>query len=166
MKARHDIFSVQLAVAIYCAWNARDLAIAWQHNRYDRYGWIVLLIWCLPLILLMFVPSRRKASEKSQSVYTAAGLLFSFIGAIGSLNFFEYVGLALIMANWMPFSWLQILWVLSSLSWMPVLGWIGSRFFLDHILMVRILLSFSASALLSYYTVFHRKQNRCMAVQK
>jgi hypothetical protein len=166
MQPKHDIFPVQVPVALYCLWNSRDLLDAWQHCLYDRYDWMVMLIWCIPLIIIRFFPPDERASGNTQAIYTGTGLLFSFIGTIGSLNLLTYAGLAVVIAGWLPFSWVQFVWILSALSWMPALGWIGSRFFLDHILMVRVFLSITASAWISYHTVTQRKRQRCLAINR
>ena len=166
MQAKIDIPSVQVPVLLYCAWNARDLLGAWQHCLYDRHAWMVLLIWSLPVVMARLNPDRRTASGKTQAIYTAAGLLCSFTGGIGSLNLLQYAGLALALACWIPFSRMQLLWLLSSLSWMPALGWIGSRFFLDHVLVVRLMLSVMTSGLLIYHTATRKRYPGCMATTK
>ncbi len=165
MQPKHDLFNVQIPIALYCLWNARDLLGAWEHCLYDRYGWLVMLIWCMPLLSLQLARQKSKASSSIQSLYTGAGLLLSFTGSIGSLNLLQYAGLALVLAGWIPFSRVQLFWLLASLSWMPALGWIGSRFFLDHVLMVRVLLAGTASVWISFYTATKQRQPECMAIQ-
>ena len=162
MQTKHDIFPVQIPVTLYCLWNARDILGGWQHCLYDRYDWMIMLIWCVPLIIYKFIPPGGTASAKTQAIYTGTGLLFSFVGTIGSLNLLVYAGLAVVLAGWLPFSWLQIVWLFSSLSWMPALGWIGTRFFLNHILMVRVILSITASGWISYHLVTQRRRLRCV----
>ncbi len=161
MKPKHDIFQVQFAITLYCAWNARDLVSAWQNCSFDRYDWLIMIIWLLPLLFLKHIAKNETASEKTQLLFTGTGLLFSFIGGIGSLNVLEHVALALVIAGWMPCSWVQIIWLLSSISWMPALGWIGTRLFFDHILLVRVLLSITGSCLFSFHLATQRTQDKC-----
>ena len=119
-----------------------------------------MIIWLLPLLFLKRIAKSESASEKTQLLFTVTGLLLSFIGVIGSLHVLEHVGLALVMAGWLPFSWVQIVWLLSAISWMPALGWIGTRLFLDYISLVRVLLSITGSGLFSYHLATKKKQHK------
>jgi len=162
MKPDRNFFQIQVAITLYCAWNARDLVGAWQHSSFDRYNWLIMIVWLLPLLFLKHITKNRLTSEKTELLYTGAGLLFSFTGVIGSLNVLEHVALALVIAGWMPFSWIQIAWLLSAISWMPALGWIGTRLFLDHILLVRSLFSIIGSGLIVYHIQTQRQRDKCI----
>ncbi len=157
MKPKHDIFQVQLAICLYCGWNAVTLLN--ENSSFDRYDWLIMIIWLLPLLFRQRIAKNGKAFKKTPLLYIGAGLLCSFIGVIGSLNVLKHVGLALAVASWMPFSWVQIVWLLSAISWTPALGWIGTRLFLDYILLVRVLLSLTGSGLFFYHIATQGKRD-------
>jgi hypothetical protein len=140
MTHRTNATAARLAITTYCAWHARDLLAAWDHNLYDRYGWLVLLAWCLPLFIS--IPAGREEATARRPAITLmlSALLSTLVGLAGSLNVLQHIGLALALASWVPFSPLHLLWLLAAICWMPAFGWIGSRLFAEHILPARVLL--------------------------
>jgi len=140
-------------------WNSRDLLWAWQHSTYDRYGWLAMLIWCTPLLIFWIRPSGVTGRENARTVLLGFGLFFSFLGVLGSLNVLQHIGLAFAGAGLASFSWMHAVWLCSALSWMPALGWLGSRFFSNHILTVRLLISIAAVGWIFYNVARQTRQS-------
>jgi hypothetical protein len=160
MRVAGRQFSVETALVLYCAWHARDLLAAWQHSGFDRCGWLAMVIWCAPLLFPGASPSGAARSAGTPAVTMGAGLLCSFTGTLGALNVLQHVGLAIIVAGRRPWSWAQTVWLCSALSWMPALGWFGSRFFSDHVLAVRLTLAAAGAGWLIYHTARQRRPYR------
>ena len=156
MNGPFSSLSARVAICLYCAWSSRDIPGAWQHCLYDRYAWIPLLVWCLPLFMIRNSGIRSAEAEKWGSFMSGAALLCTFTGTLASLHVLQHVGLALALASWFPVSPILFIWLLSSLSWMPGLGWIGSVFFPAHVLPVRLLIASAAAGLFSYRLVTRR----------
>lgn len=130
----------------YCLWHAYPLIDAWQKNSHDRFGWIALLIWVLPTA---YGSSQRKASQRdSIPLFLTLALTLSFLGEMGSLNALKYAGLSLAFAGLTPTRLPHhIFWILTSVSWMPLIGWIGSHWFPTIIIPVRLMIAMAGSGL-------------------
>ncbi|WP_165498794.1 hypothetical protein [Chlorobium sp. N1] len=139
MTPGHRTTGARAAITLWSLWQARDLLGAWQHSGYDRYGWLVLLVWCAPLFIFRLSGKPQNIAESQDMRMLPIALLLTLAGQIGSLHILQHAGLAVALASWLPFSPLQLLWTLSALTWMPAYGWIGSRLFYEHILTARML---------------------------
>ncbi len=126
---------VALAVCAYCAWQSRDLVGAWKDAPFDRLAWLGLAIWCTPILW------RRARSPESgeSSVLLALGVTCVLFGTLGSINVIEYLGLALALAGLLPWAWAHIIWIVSSITWMPAFGWLVGRHCPDWVLAARLL---------------------------
>lgn len=120
---RHlPIPGVELAVTAFAAWQSSGLIAGWRHAPLDRWGWLALLVWIAPL------PGLARTGAAGRSLWPfGLALGITVVGTLGSLNAACYAGLAIALAGWAganPAPWRWIWWA-SSLSWMPVLGWLG-----------------------------------------
>jgi hypothetical protein len=139
------IFRSQLVIGwlivIYCAVNAWDLVLAWQTAPYERYSWIVLAIWCVP-IAYYFLGSAFVGKRNSVNSYLlGAALAFSLLGTLGGLHILHHAGLALALAGLLPWHWEEVVWIICSISWMPAIGWAGSFFSPSALLILRLFLA-------------------------
>ncbi len=122
-RDRPDV--VELAVVLYCAWQSRDLVIAWQQSSVDRLGWLALSIWCLPALAQWCVPSRRRETERLRVTLLGLALLCGVLGELGDVNTVQHVGLALALAGIAWRGKRTIPWLLGAISWMPLLAWLA-----------------------------------------
>ncbi|VFQ46484.1 hypothetical protein [Desulfoluna butyratoxydans] len=129
----------EATVFAYCLWHARDLLAAWQRSPHDRLGWLALFIWGLPILC------RGRHLEKGRPLgqphLLALGLFLSFIGELGSLNLLNHLGLASALAGLVGLTPRQLPWVVAAISWMPLLGWVGSHLFPFMVLPMRLALA-------------------------
>jgi len=143
--------AVGISILLYCCWQASDLIGAWRFSALDRFGWLVFLIWCTPFVLYFKRQSENGKETGINAMLLGFGLFFSVLGQLGSLNVLQHIGLALAIAGLMPFrmksSRMWIFWLCASISWMPLLGWIGSRIFIEYVFSFRFLLSTFASSI-------------------
>ena len=128
-------FIVPIAIVIYAVWQSLELFNSWFISPFERYSWIIFLIWLVPLFYCCL-------SKKVliQPVFLWLALAFTFFGVIGSLNAVKYVGLSFAIASFVPFYYISVFWIFGSSSWMPAFGWLGSHFLGDFALFVRFLL--------------------------
>ncbi len=133
--------SIGITICIYCMWQSENLINAWLYSPYDRFGWITFITWCMPLVFFWGRQSKiPDPPPEGRPLFLGLGLLFSFHGVAGSMHALEYIGLAFALAGLMPSLKWGIIWIGSSVSWMPVLGWLSGRFFPEYILLFRFLL--------------------------
>jgi hypothetical protein len=110
---------VELAILAFCAWLSRDLLNAWQHSPHDKFGWLALLIWLLPLGWRLW----RKENLAASVWFLGAAIITGAVGELSEFHFLGHAALAFSLAAWLPLSpWLAV-WLATALSWMPVLGW-------------------------------------------
>lgn len=122
------------AVLLYAALNSMNLIQGWRTAPYENLSWLMLIIWCLPIIYFW---SFLRKGYQDNFVLLSLAITFSFLGLIGSLNAFKYFGFALALAALVPWSWHLLIWLFCSLAWMPIFGWLGSYFFGNNIALVR-----------------------------
>ncbi|MFO1460156.1 MAG: hypothetical protein U1G08_12180 [Verrucomicrobiota bacterium] len=122
MKRTRGIPGVEGAVTAFAAWQSSDLIAAWRHAPLDRWGWLALLIWVAPL------PWAARSAMNGRVLWPfGLALGVTLAGTLGSLNAACYAGLAIALAAWAgtdPISGRWIWWT-ASVSWMPLLGWVG-----------------------------------------
>ncbi len=150
--------SVAIAICVYCMWQALDLLQAWAYSPYDRLGWAAFIIWCVPVLFFWSRQTRIPLpAPPGRPFFLGMGIFFSFYGTAGSLHVLNHIGLAFSIAGLMPSLKWEILWIASSLSWMPTLGWICGRFFPELIQISRFLIS-TIPACLAIYNILKWKQ--------
>lgn len=143
MKRASGIPGVEAAVTAFAAWQSSDLVAGWRHAPLDRWGWLALLIWMVPIPWAV----RTVAGGRALWPFGLA-LGMTLVGTLGSLNAACYAGLAIAMAAWTgtnPVSGRWIWWA-ASLSWMPVLGWIGKDLGGTTLPLLRLLLAGAGAA--------------------
>lgn len=150
--------SSRVAITMYCAIQSRELLEAWQHSGYDRYGWLILLLWTLPIFMPRLFAHQHAVTEKQTMIMMPVALLFTIVGLTGSLRVLQHVGLAIALAGWVPFSLIQGAWLVSAIAWMPAFGWIGSRLFSGYIFPARLLLAGTAVSI--FIAAIRRKQRK------
>ena len=143
MKRTVGIPGVETAVTAFAAWQSSDLIAGWRHAPLDRWGWLALLIWIAP------VPWAARTTGGRRTLWPfGLALGITLAGTLGSLNAACYAGLALAIAAWAgmnPVSGRGIWWA-ASLSWMPVLGWLGKDLGGSTLPMLRLLLAAAGAA--------------------
>jgi len=132
-------------VLAYCLWHARDLLSAWQRSPHDRLGWLALFIWLVPV--LYRGRHLRRDPPGWSPLLLGLGLALSFIGEMGSLHLLNHLGLATALAGLAQVTPRQLPWVVTAVSWMPLLGWTGSHLFPFMILPMRLALATAGSGL-------------------
>ena len=112
-----------VAIALYAAWNARNLAGAWLHSPFDRCGSPAFLLWIVPIA---WVRLKRPPACPPMPVSAAAfaiGLAVSFAGVATDLGVLKYAGLAIALAGFLPIRAATFLWLGCAAAWMPAAGW-------------------------------------------
>lgn len=114
---------VELAVLGYCTLEAYDVMWAWSSSPLIRWGWAAFLIWIAPIVFYIVDVQRRGMPKESTLTLLAAAVLFTLVGSLGDLNASRYLGLALAVSGFLPWTWAMVIWIPSALSWMPAFGW-------------------------------------------
>lgn len=119
---------VALAIIVYCGWNSSGLISDWQHDPLAASSWIILLFWLNPAVVsrIAGTPLSIPTAYCNTTLLTLA-LMVSLLGVMGSLNALKYASFAIAIGGLLPWSWGSCLWILSALSWMPALGWLGAH---------------------------------------
>jgi hypothetical protein len=109
--------------------NASGLFEAWVPSKGMSIDAILFALWSFPVV--SFWSRRRMLSERfaDRPLMLGCALFLSFFGAAGSLRVLSHLGLALSLGALLPLMPFHPVWLMSSLSWMPVFDWFGSRFF-------------------------------------
>lgn len=109
---------------IVCSAGSMDLLDAWGTSPADAYGWIALLAWLTPLLVLALVDRSRLALDAPNLWLAAAALLCALVGFAARLNVLEHLGLLLAIAGLVSWRRRNIIWMLSGVAWTPALGWL------------------------------------------
>jgi hypothetical protein len=131
-KNRISQYFLPLAIVIYTLWNSRELFQVWLFAAMDWMGWLPFLIWLSPLWVI---------ARNAHPLFLWIALMSSILGNAASFNALKYLGLASAIAAFAPMSAGTVAWWLCSLSWMPAFGWLGTRYFPEHLLLVRFTLA-------------------------
>lgn len=121
---------VFFVITIYSLFNSHNLYESWHQISFEKYSWIALLFWLLPIPLLLMIKKERITSYSFGNVILGAvSILFGLVSMISSLNTLAYMGLAVSLAAVIPWSMNSVLWIASSIWWMPASGWyLGHQF--------------------------------------
>ncbi len=128
MKIKITLQWVALAVPLFCGWLSRDLLFAWQHDQHDRLGWLAWLVWLAGLVFRL--DDRPRAKIPINVFLLIAAVVGALLGELTELHFLAHLALALALAAWLKVSWRAIkiswramIWLATSVAWMPVFGW-------------------------------------------
>lgn len=146
-------YLLPLAVLAYTAFNSRELIKAWLFAPLDWMGWFPFIIWFVPLFFVW-----RKGCHPF-FLWVAVGA--TALGNLASFNALRYAGFSAALAAWAPFTWGTVVWWTASIAWMPAFGWLGSRYFPDHLLAGR--LALTAIALVCFLISNRKKTGRINA---
>jgi hypothetical protein len=115
---------VEWAVLALCLWQSADLATAWQHSPFDRLGWLALGIWLVPVLSAAFIQHLPSTSSAQTSWRAWTALALGLSGGLLDMHVLTHSALAFAFAAVAPAVRRRNLWLLLSLCWMPVLGWL------------------------------------------
>ncbi len=116
---------LELAVLMFCAWQAADLITAWRHSPFDRLGWLSFAVWLLPIGFGLF---RGTTLPTGSLPLTAAALVVCLVGRVLDMHLIICGALALAGAALAPAGPRRFLWLIGALCWMPVTGWLLHSF--------------------------------------
>lgn len=142
-----------LAIVIYCAWNASNL-FSLSGIRFESYGLIPLIVWCIPLFYYLLTESFRLGGNP---YILGAALVISFLSAIVDLNVLAHIGFALALMSLVPLSFRLVPWYLSAIAWFPAFSYFGARYFPDYVVPLRYLIAFFG-AIWGILILYRRKQ--------
>jgi hypothetical protein len=111
---------------------------------------VALLIWSIPVVLILMGRLSPPEASPARPLLLGMGLLSSLLGSLGSLNVLQHIGLAMALGALLPWSWCNLPWLIAAISWMPALGWLGSRYFAGYVLPARFFLAALASGWVIY----------------
>lgn len=130
-----------ILVFLYCAVNASDLVENWIMSGYDTVGAALFALWLVPPAASWVVGSAGKKFFEGGLVLPGLALVFSFSGTLGSLHVLGHAGLAFSIASLVPPVAFHVLWLASSVAWMPASDWFGARFFPRYADAVRVVIA-------------------------
>jgi hypothetical protein len=141
-----------LVILVYCLINSISLLFVWmQLSFFEQYTWIILLVWLLPVLYYWIVHRKEAANTHQFNPFLLGGaLFFSLVGNIGALNSFNYLGLALAISAFVPWTYFTFIWLFCSFTWMPGTSWFASYMAITHLFYFRLVVAIVASALLIY----------------
>jgi exosortase/archaeosortase family protein len=138
-EKNHRLFNptvlFRIFLLVFSGYASRELLVAWQACAFDRQGWAALAIWVVPCFF------------KGENSFSSSGAIFAIffttLGIIGEFNTFAYIGLAFAIAiccrNFRIGSLRSLFWLVSSASWMPLLGYLLKEAGPDPVFSIRLL---------------------------
>ena len=156
MNYRYPLLIEWLIIG-YTVSQCYDLIGAWQNAPLDYLGWLAFFIWVLPVAGFWIRYGATDGLNNGTNTYLLIlGTTLSLVGTLASLNALQHVGAACAIAGILPTSLTVIPWIPMAASWMPALGWIGTKIFPDHILIMRLLMATFGACYLSI--ILYRKE--------
>ncbi len=123
MKNRALPSLLECAILFYCGFMAADLPHSWVSTPSVRHAWIAFLIWILPWVWIVVSKIVTHSDKGSSPILLGLAVISTLAGTIGSLHILNHFGFALALAGMLPYSWPQLIWLLTSLSWTPAFGY-------------------------------------------
>jgi hypothetical protein len=96
-----------------------DVAQAWRHSPYDRFGWWAALGWAA------WAAASGRRAERISASWLGAAWVFSCVGVSGELNVAQHLGVACAGAAWAGGGLRPWGILLLALGWMPATGWLA-----------------------------------------
>ncbi len=140
-----------VAIALYAAWNARNLTAAWLHSPFDRCGAPAFLLWLVPIVWIRAKGPLDGARARVSTAAFAAGLVLSFAGVAADLGVVKYAGLAIALAGFLPIQPARFLWLACAAGWMPAAGWAFSSHGVILVNAMRAAIGLAAMALIPLF---------------
>lgn len=121
---------ILVAIAIYALANSLALFKTWGNTPIEKFSSIPFVLWLSPIFYFLFKKSSVENNYSLGNVVLAfLALAMVIFSSLSSLNSAAYMGLAFSFVSLIPWSKKNILWLVSSVSWMPALGWVFLHFF-------------------------------------
>jgi len=133
-----------LIVVLYTGWNDCSILQAWQHSPFDRADVVAWLIWMVPVVLCL-----RSASE-IRLAWTVTALVLTIGGAVMDLNLCKDLAFASACAGLTAPRYGFWIWLPMSFTWMPIFGWLFSKYSLGVTLIGALRVLFSAGGTFGY----------------
>lgn len=94
---------------------------AWTTSPRDRLAWLAMLIWLLPVAAAW--KRRTQQVRKIENLHlNAVAVILAAFGMTIEINAFYHAGLAVILIANIPWNRRAIFWLMTAISWMPILG--------------------------------------------
>lgn len=142
---------IQIAALAYALMFSGNLLEAWRYAPFERGSWLALLLWLLPPLGYRLGLVDSSHSKASANWLLVTGILINVTGLVGYINSLKNIGLACVIASFVPFSPLSLVWLISALAWMRPMGWLGSRYFPEILLPMRLVVTGIPTLLLLGY---------------
>jgi hypothetical protein len=113
-------------ILLFCLWSGSNLIFL------GAFTWLLFVIWILPL-LCYWTFIKKKDDRPFNPIILGIALFCSFLGNLGELHVLQYLGLALSLGAFIPWSFFNLIWLASSFFWMPASSWIASHFALHYL---------------------------------
>ncbi len=126
---------------------------AWINAPYERWSWLVLLIWLIPLSF-----DRFRGMWRSAQAWQIAAVVLAALSAITDLRLLAHVGLSLLVFGASPASRRRhlssVFWLMGAIAWMPASGWLLSSLPAAHAAWIRVVWV----ALVTAWTLNHMRR--------
>ena len=110
------ILWIVVVISVARAW---DLVTVWRHSPLDRFGWLAFLLWALPA----FFAAARRAPRRN--FLSALALALVVAATVTDRHAFGHCALAVSIGAMAGLSLGSVVWLISSVGWMPALTWVG-----------------------------------------
>ena len=118
MKAFSANFWLLIFSALFVVSGSYGLLDAWRHSPLEKNIWILFVLW-------LAVPIYHAVKSSSlNSSWLIAAILLGGMGRVMEMNFLNYFALALFLVSWVKPWKMAFLAFLTSVSWMPLFGWV------------------------------------------
>lgn len=137
---------VYIAIFLYTLWQAFPAFMAWQ-NTPHLYGseWI-FIVWIFPLL---FIAIHNRLKSTTTPLFILA-IIVALLGQLGSLKALSILSFSICLAAFLPWNYWNLAWVITSISWMPAVGYIGRSLDPNFLFILRFAAATFGSSLLFY----------------
>lgn len=143
---------VEFLVFLYCVIVGAGVVNTWGDHPHMQMASLAFIIYLIPVALYWLIPSEKL--KKTTPIFQYVAITASLIGYLGSLNTLKYLGIALSLTGFVPWSIYTCVWALSSLSWMPAMAYLFKSFSSHDVLLIRMVFATVASCALSVKLYF------------
>jgi hypothetical protein len=93
------------------------------------------------VIIAWFVDRKQILKIDRGSTLMTLGVLLTAAGHVSTLNVLCNLGLVVVLSSFVVRTYQQWPWMVTGACWLPAFGWVGSRLFVDHVLLMRIVVA-------------------------